>query len=87
MEETDRAVDEIKGASIDGGRNPNEHPPIDRHLPWGGHLRKSLELLDKARTDVAKEYDDPAAQRLPARALEHIGKAHRPVREAMAIGR
>lgn len=87
VEEIDHAIDEIKRASIDDGKNPSEHPPIDEHLAWGGHLRKSLELLDKARRDVAREEDDPAAQGLRARALEHIDKAHRHVREAMAIAR
>ena len=83
--EIDRAIDEIKKASIDDGKNLEDHPPVDAHLPWGGRLHKALDLLDNAHADVAKEEDDPAAQGLKHRALEHIDKAHRHVEEAIAV--
>jgi hypothetical protein len=83
--EIDRAIGEIKAASIDDGKDLADHPPVDAHLPWGGRLHKALELLDRAHNDVAKEEDDPAAIGLRQRALEHIGKAHRHVEEALAI--
>lgn len=87
VHEIDKAIDEIKRASIDDGKNLNDHPEVDAHLAWGGRLHKSLELLDKAHRDIAKEEDDPAAVGLQGRALEHIDKAHHHVEEAIAIVR
>jgi hypothetical protein len=85
VHEIDKAIDEIKHASIDDGKDLNDHPPVDAHLPWGGRLHKSIEMLDKAHRDVMKEEDDPAAQGLQMRAIEHIDKAHHHVEEAIAI--
>jgi hypothetical protein len=83
--EIDKAIGEIKAASIDDGKDLGDHMPVDAHLPWIGRLHKSARLLDKAQADVAKEEDDPAAQGLQARALDHIAKAHRHVDEAIAL--
>ena len=85
IHEIDRAIDEIKKAAIDDGKNLNDHPPVDDHMQWGGRLHRAIELLDSARRDVAKEEDDPYAQGLQARALEHIEKAHRHVEEAIQL--
>ena len=46
---------------------------------------QAARLLDKAHADVAKEEDDPAAQGLQGRALDHIAKAHRHVEEAISL--
>jgi len=83
----DKAIDEIKKASINDGKDLNDHPPIDRTLPWAGRLRKALELIDDARNDVAQEEDDPASQGLQQRALEHIDQARHHVREAIEMVR
>lgn len=85
IDEIDKAIGEIKAAAIDDGKNLDDHPGIDTHLRWIGRLNKAAELLDKAHDDVAKEEDDASAQGLQARALEHIGKAHRHVEEAIAL--
>jgi hypothetical protein len=85
IKEIDKAIGEIKAASIDDGKNLADHPPIDARLPWTGRLHKALDLLDKAHNDVAHAEDDPAAQGLQLRALEHIDKAHHHVEEAIAI--
>ena len=81
----DRAIHEIKSASIDDGKDINDHMPVDEHLPWGGRLHKALQLLNKAANDVAKEEDDPAAQGLKRHALEHINHARSHVQEAIAL--
>lgn len=83
--EIDKAIGEIKAASIDDGKNLNDHPGIDVHLKWVAHLNKCAELLKKAHDDVAKEEDNPAAQGLQARALDHIAKASRFVQQAIAL--
>jgi hypothetical protein len=85
--EIDRAIDEIKKAAMDDGKNLHDHPPVDAHMEWGGRLRKSLELLDKAHHDIEHEEDDPAARGLRERALEHIDKAHHHVEEAIRVVR
>jgi len=85
IKEIDKAIDEIKKASIDDGKDLADHPPVDARLPWGGRLHKALDLLDKAHNDISREEDDPAAQGLQQRALEHIDKAHRHVEEAIAL--
>jgi hypothetical protein len=85
VHEIDKAIDEIKKASIDDGKDLNAHPPIDTGLNWGGRLHKALELLDKAHQDVSREEDDPYAQGLQQRSLDHIDKAHFHVKEAIDL--
>jgi hypothetical protein len=85
ISEIDKAIGEIKKASIDDGKDLNDHAPVDPSLPWAGRLHKAVELLDDAHHDVTKEEDDPSAQGLQQRAIDHIDKAHRHVEEAIAI--
>src|SRR5271168_3704778 len=42
--EIDDAINEIKKASIDDGKDLNDHVPVDAHLDWQGRLHKSLDL-------------------------------------------
>ena len=74
--EIDKAIAEIKKASIDDGKNLNDHPPVDAHLGRAGRYHRALELLDKAHRDLAQEEDDVFAHGLRHRALEHIDGAH-----------
>ena len=85
IEEIDRAIDEIKRASIDDGKDIGDHAPVDAHMPWKGRLHKSRELIDKAIADCSKEEDDPHTQGLQARILDHLHRAHNHVDEAIAI--
>lgn len=83
--EIDRAIHEIKAASIDDGKNINDHVAVDEHLEWGGRLHTAMQLLDKAASDIAKEEDNAGAQGLKRRALEHINQARSHVKEAVAV--
>jgi len=85
IKEIDKAIWEIKHASIDDGKDLNDHPAVDAQLPWRGRLHKAIDLLDKAHQDISKEEDDPAAQGLQQRAMEHIDKAHHHVEEAIQV--
>jgi hypothetical protein len=76
IREIDAAINEIKQASIDDGKNLNDHPPVDAHLNKKGRYHKALELLDKARHDISEKEDDQFARGLRHRALEHIDGAH-----------
>ncbi|MFY9689346.1 MAG: hypothetical protein WA369_16680 [Candidatus Acidiferrales bacterium] len=84
MEEIDAAIQELKAATIDDGKDLNDHPGIDSHLRWIPRLNKAAKVLDNAHDEAAKEEDDPSAQGLQGRILEHIGKARRHVEEAIA---
>jgi hypothetical protein len=75
--EIDRAIGEIKQAAIDDGKDVNEHPPVDVHLPRTGRLHKALADLRTAREHVAKEEDNAFARGLRARALHDIDEAIR----------
>jgi hypothetical protein len=75
--EIDKAIGEIKHASIDDGKNLEDHPPIDTHMGHRGRYHRTLELLDKAHNDIAREEDDPSVRGLRDRALHHIDEAHR----------
>jgi len=85
IHQIDEAIKEIKKASIDDGKDLNDHPPVDAHMDWPGRLHRALELINKAHNDVAREEDNQFAQGLQQRALEHIDKAHHHVEEAIEI--
>jgi hypothetical protein len=85
VHEIDEAINEIKKASIDDGKDLNDHLPVDANLDWRGRLHKSLELVSKAHNDVAREEDNGFAQGLQQRALDHIDKAHHHIEEAIQV--
>ena len=77
IEAIDRALAEIKRASIDDGKNINDHEPLDAREPRRGRLHKALDALRAARKDVNQEEDNAYAQGLKARAIVHIAEAIR----------
>jgi tetratricopeptide (TPR) repeat protein len=85
IHEIDAAIDEIKKAAIDDGKDINDHAPVDARTDWPGRLHRAIELVNKAHNDVAQEEDNSFAQGLQQRALEHIDKAHRHIEEAIRI--
>ena len=80
IDEIDYAIREIKEASIDDGKNLNDHPAADGSWNEQGRFHKALEMLDQAHHDVSQFEDNLYAQGLQHRALEHIDRAHRLVR-------
>jgi tetratricopeptide (TPR) repeat protein len=76
INEIDKAIDEIKRAAIDDGKNLNDHPPVDAGMDRMGRFRRAEELLDKAHNDIAREEDDSSVRGLRDRALQHIDEAH-----------
>jgi hypothetical protein len=83
IRELDAAIKEIKEASIDDGKNLDEHPPVDTGLMWGGRLQKALELTEVARRDVNEEEDNAFARGLKNRALGHIDAAARHIHDGI----
>jgi hypothetical protein len=72
--EIDAAIREIKKASIDDGKDLNDHPAVDVK-EHGSRLLKSIEALKKAHADIDHEEDNPEGRELRHHALEHIDKA------------
>jgi hypothetical protein len=84
IREIDAAMNEIRRASIDDGKNLADHPSVDARLDWPGRLHRSLELLQRARQDCTQEEDNGFARGLQARAIQHIDAAARFVEQAIA---
>ena len=83
IHEIDEAINAIKKAAIEDGKNLNDHPPVDAGMDWPGRLHRALELLNKAHADIAREEDNRFAEGLQGRALGHIDRAHHHVEEAI----
>jgi hypothetical protein len=73
--EIDHAIDEVKHAAVEDGKNLYVHPQEDAHLNNAGRLHHAVELLEKARNDLAREEDNPEARGLKHRAVEHVERA------------
>jgi tetratricopeptide (TPR) repeat protein len=73
----DDAINEIKKASIDDGKDINDHPKAQEINEHAGRLVKAIEYLRKARADIAKDEDNVFAQGLQKRAYYHIDEAIR----------
>lgn len=71
----DEAIQEIKKAAIDDGKDLKDHPPVDAKLDRKGRLHRAEELLKKVHADVAREEDDPLTKGLRDRAVHHVDEA------------
>jgi hypothetical protein len=85
IHDIDETIAEIKKASIDDGKDLNDHPPVDAKLDWPGRIHRAIELLNKSHSDISKEEDNKFAQGLQQRALGHIDAARRHAQDALAI--
>jgi hypothetical protein len=83
VEEIDRAIAEAKRAAIDDGKNPDDHPPIDRALGWEGRFRKAMELLNSAEHDLSEAETNGAAAAWRNTALTNVRSAKHFVDKAM----
>jgi len=84
IREVDAAIKEIKEASIDDGKNLEDHPPVDARADYSGRLHRALELLRKAKADCMEEEDNNFARGLRGRAIKHIDEAIRFTEEGIA---
>jgi hypothetical protein len=87
IDEIDAAIREVKEASIDDGKNLNDHPPVDAGLDRPGRLRRAMELLDRAHNDIDQHESDGYARGLKKRALHHIDEARKAVHHAIEVRR
>ena len=79
------AIDDIKKAAREDGKDLDEHPPVDVHLDYGGRLHRAMELLNKAHQDLERAEDNTEARGLQQRSFEHIDKARNEVGECIRI--
>jgi len=75
LTEIDKAIGEIKKASIDDGKDIHDHPPVQGVNDRPGRLHKAADLLRQVHGDVAREEDDPFTRGLRDRAIMHIDEA------------
>jgi hypothetical protein len=71
----DRAIYEIKRASIDDHKDLNDHLPADPHWDRVGRIHKAIELLESAQRDLSYEEDNYRAMGWRANAIEHVREA------------
>ena len=81
--ETDRAIQEAKVAAADDGKNLGDHPHEDASINRAGRLHHALELLEKAKNDVAREEDNPQTRELRNRIVQHTDRAIEATRHAI----
>jgi D-alanyl-D-alanine carboxypeptidase len=75
VESIDRAINDIRQAAIDDGKNLQDHPAVDAREPRAGRLHKALSALRTARGDINKEEDNAFASGLRNRGLRNIDEA------------
>ena len=75
VRQIDAAINDIKKAAFDDGKNLNDHPPLDDHPDHRGRIHEALQFLNKARADIAREEDNAFADGLRDRAIGHIDGA------------
>lgn len=75
VRQIDAAIGDIKKAAIDDGKNLNDRPAVDEHPDRRGRIHQALQILRKARADIAREEDNGFANGLRDRAVGHIDGA------------
>src|SRR5579863_3742153 len=77
VDEINKAIDEIKHAAWDDGKQTKYAPPPHAETdPWHP-LREAVNWIDAAMRDVREGFDQPANQGLRERAVGHMQEARR----------
>ena len=79
----DKTIADLKQASIDDGKDLNDHPPVDTTIKHGRRLHNALDLLKSARKDIDFTEGDPAALGWRDGARKHLDDAIKATHEAM----
>jgi len=83
VKQIDAAIKEIKMASIEDGKDINDHPAVDEHPDHMGRLHDAIDFLKKSRQDISHDEDNGFARGLQARAYNHIDAAIQATRHAI----
>jgi len=76
----DAAINEIKRAAADDGKNLAYHPAVDERPDHRGRIHEALEYLRKARADISSSEDNAVAAGPRDSAIGHINGAIRAAR-------
>jgi hypothetical protein len=82
IQEVDRAIQEIRVAVVEDGKEADRRGHEDAALDRSGRLRRALELIREARADIAMPEDNREARAMQTRALRHIEIALRETERA-----
>ena len=83
VDEINKAIDEIKHAAWDDGRQTKYAPPAQPDTdPWHP-MREGVRWLDEARGNVSQGFDQAANAGLRERAIVHIDEAKRSLFEVI----
>lgn len=74
-DEINAAIGDLRHAAWQDGKPMQWQPPPDAPLPRAGRLHATLDLLNKAHADVAREEDDPRSRSYQQQGLAHIDAA------------
>ncbi len=83
IDEMSRAINDMKQAAIDDGKNPWRTPPPQSGGNMGAPIHSALRLVIEARNDVGRGSDAPGNRGLQMRSLRHIDEAHRALNEIL----
>jgi hypothetical protein len=75
VDDIDQAMAEIKHASIDDGKGPDDHAPIDANVSHRDRLHEVLSLVNGADQDLKAEEDDKKALGWRAKAQKDVADA------------
>lgn len=86
--EIDQAIQELRRAAIDDGRNPNAMPPMQPRWQPRDRVQQAMAALGRARDAISREPDDNRMARgWRDRAFRHIDAAQRILRHANTMWR
>ena len=81
VDQIDGAINDIKKAAIDDGKDINWHPAVDERPEHMARLHEAIVFLEKAHVDVDQEEDNEFAEGLRNRAIHHIDAALQATRQ------
>ena len=75
VRQIDGAINDIKEAAIDDGKDTKWHPAVDERPEHLARLHEAVVFLQKAHADVDQEEDNELTEGLHNRAIQHIDAA------------
>ena len=79
----DGAINDIRKAGIDDGKDINWHPAVDEKSEHMARLHEAVVFLQKAHADVDQEEDNEFAEGLRDRTIHHIDAALQATRQVI----
>ena len=83
IDQINKAIDDIKVAARDDGKNPWHTPPPQSGGSEGWPIHSAVKLLREARGDVDHGHDLPENRGLRERSIDHIDHALRELEPAL----